>query len=73
MKELDTDRPVILVEEDPCRRRIKHYVEIRAVSGGTQEGARRGKTWAIPGCGLRYGEPGVGSSVQINRIVSWYR
>lgn len=68
--ELDADRPVILVEEDLCRRRVQHYVEIRTVPGGTQEGARRGKSRAISGRGLSYGEPGVGPSVQINRFVS---
>lgn len=68
--ELDADRPVILVEEDLRRRRVQHYVEIRAIPGGTQEGARRGESRAIPGRGLCYGEPGVGPSVQINRVVS---
>lgn len=68
--ELDADRPVILVEEDLRRRRVQHYVEIRTIPGGTQEGARRGESRAIPGRGLRYGEPGVGPSVQINRVVA---
>jgi len=69
--EFDAHRPIVLVEEDFCRRWVQHYVEIRAISSGTQEGTRRRQSRAIPRRCLRYGEPRVRPSVQIDRIVAW--
>lgn len=68
--ELDADRSVALIEEDPRRRRVQHYVQIRPIPGGTEKSASRRQPWAVSGRGLRYGESRVRPSVQIDRVVS---